>query len=229
MLRGAWAIYAATEQDIEALERELTVEADVQARKVAVYGAMLKALRKEGCSAPRVLVDEVGRVDQVLPGPTSRTCSRACPPSSTVGSTNCCRTAGSRRAKDTTVQRPPSGLNGERALRSAARHKPEADGQRRAQLPGGQAPDAVILIRGGGAVNDLAWLNDYVLARFPAPNAERPPAGSPTARARYAPTRKRRATRAQATANAPRTSFAGDLASPQIKAQKVRQRCTTSG
>jgi exodeoxyribonuclease VII large subunit len=26
--------------------------------------------------------------------------------------------------------------------------------------------DAVILIRGGGAVNDLAWLNDYQLARF---------------------------------------------------------------
>lgn len=66
MLRGAWAIYAATEQDIEALERELTVEADAQARKVAVYGDMLKALRKEGCNVPRVLVDEVGRVDQVL-------------------------------------------------------------------------------------------------------------------------------------------------------------------
>lgn len=26
--------------------------------------------------------------------------------------------------------------------------------------------DAVIIIRGGGAVNDLAWLNDYALARF---------------------------------------------------------------
>lgn len=26
-------------------------------------------------------------------------------------------------------------------------------------------PDAVVLIRGGGAVNDLAWLNDYALAR----------------------------------------------------------------
>lgn len=35
-----------------------------------------------------------------------------------------------------------------------------------AQFPGGQPPDAVILIRGGGAVNDLAWLNDYNLARF---------------------------------------------------------------
>ena len=47
LLRGAWAIYAATEQEIEALERELTVEADAQARKVAVYGDMLKALRNE--------------------------------------------------------------------------------------------------------------------------------------------------------------------------------------
>ena len=28
-----------------------------------------------------------------------------------------------------------------------------------------QEPDAVVVIRGGGAVNDLAWLNDYELAR----------------------------------------------------------------
>lgn len=27
-------------------------------------------------------------------------------------------------------------------------------------------PDAIVVIRGGGAVNDLAWLNDYDLARF---------------------------------------------------------------
>jgi len=27
-------------------------------------------------------------------------------------------------------------------------------------------PDAVVILRGGGAVNDLAWLNDYDLARF---------------------------------------------------------------
>ena len=66
MVRGAWAIYVAIEQEIDTLERELTVEADTQARKVAVYGDMLKALRKESCHAPRGLVDEVGRVDQVL-------------------------------------------------------------------------------------------------------------------------------------------------------------------
>lgn len=29
-----------------------------------------------------------------------------------------------------------------------------------------RAPDAIVIIRGGGAVNDLAWLNDYALARF---------------------------------------------------------------
>ncbi len=29
----------------------------------------------------------------------------------------------------------------------------------------GQQPDALVIIRGGGAVNDLAWLNDYELAR----------------------------------------------------------------
>ena len=31
---------------------------------------------------------------------------------------------------------------------------------------GAEAPDAIVIIRGGGAVNDLAWLNDYELARF---------------------------------------------------------------
>jgi exodeoxyribonuclease VII large subunit len=30
----------------------------------------------------------------------------------------------------------------------------------------GAKPDAVVIIRGGGAVNDLAWLNDYDLARL---------------------------------------------------------------
>ena len=30
----------------------------------------------------------------------------------------------------------------------------------------GQRPDAIVIIRGGGAVNDLAWLNDYALARW---------------------------------------------------------------
>jgi exodeoxyribonuclease VII large subunit len=30
---------------------------------------------------------------------------------------------------------------------------------------GRAGPDAVVIIRGGGAVNDLAWLNDYALAR----------------------------------------------------------------
>ncbi len=29
-----------------------------------------------------------------------------------------------------------------------------------------ERPDAVVIIRGGGAVNDLAWLNDYDLARY---------------------------------------------------------------
>jgi exodeoxyribonuclease VII large subunit len=27
-------------------------------------------------------------------------------------------------------------------------------------------PDAIVIIRRGGAVHDLAWLNDYDLARF---------------------------------------------------------------
>jgi exodeoxyribonuclease VII large subunit len=32
--------------------------------------------------------------------------------------------------------------------------------------PNPDLPDAIVIIRGGGAVNDLAWLNDYELARF---------------------------------------------------------------
>ncbi|MEB0114535.1 MULTISPECIES: DUF6988 family protein [unclassified Variovorax] len=66
MLRGAWAIYAATEQEIEALEREITIEADVQARQLASYSKMFKALRKEDCSVPHALLDELSRVDDVL-------------------------------------------------------------------------------------------------------------------------------------------------------------------
>ena len=31
---------------------------------------------------------------------------------------------------------------------------------------GASLPDAVVIIRGGGSVNDLAWLNDYALARY---------------------------------------------------------------
>jgi exodeoxyribonuclease VII large subunit len=34
------------------------------------------------------------------------------------------------------------------------------------QLGEADQPDAIVIIRGGGAVNDLAWLNDYELARF---------------------------------------------------------------
>lgn len=34
------------------------------------------------------------------------------------------------------------------------------------QLPADAQPDCVVIIRGGGAVNDLAYLNDYALARF---------------------------------------------------------------
>ncbi|MDP9912522.1 exodeoxyribonuclease VII large subunit [Variovorax boronicumulans] len=34
------------------------------------------------------------------------------------------------------------------------------------ELGEAELPDAIVIIRGGGAVNDLAWLNDYELARF---------------------------------------------------------------
>lgn len=34
------------------------------------------------------------------------------------------------------------------------------------ELGEAERPDAIVIIRGGGAVNDLAWLNDYELARF---------------------------------------------------------------
>src|SRR4029079_8031381 len=34
-----------------------------------------------------------------------------------------------------------------------------------AAWPAATLPDAIVIIRGGGAVNDLAWLDDYELAR----------------------------------------------------------------
>lgn len=40
------------------------------------------------------------------------------------------------------------------------------EGLRQWAVDRGGVPDAVVIIRGGGAVNDLAWLNDYTLARF---------------------------------------------------------------
>ena len=42
----------------------------------------------------------------------------------------------------------------------------EAIGAALSAWPGRALPDAIVIIRGGGAVNDLAWLNDYELARF---------------------------------------------------------------
>lgn len=53
LLRGAWAIYAATEQEIEALERDLTIEADAQARKVSTDRSsnVLREGRLANCSS----------------------------------------------------------------------------------------------------------------------------------------------------------------------------------
>jgi exodeoxyribonuclease VII large subunit len=48
----------------------------------------------------------------------------------------------------------------------AAREIVAAAVQALRDLHGGDRPDAIVIIRGGGAVNDLAWLNDYGLARF---------------------------------------------------------------
>jgi exodeoxyribonuclease VII large subunit len=42
----------------------------------------------------------------------------------------------------------------------------EAIEQALAAWSGSTLPDAIVIIRGGGAVNDLAWLNDYELVRF---------------------------------------------------------------
>lgn len=39
-------------------------------------------------------------------------------------------------------------------------------GRQAADEGGTVLPDAIVFIRGGGAVNDLAWLNDYALVRF---------------------------------------------------------------
>lgn len=66
MVRGAWAIHAAREDELDVLQEELSLDADDKARNVGRYGDMLKALRKQSCNAPTLLVDEIGRIDQVL-------------------------------------------------------------------------------------------------------------------------------------------------------------------
>jgi exodeoxyribonuclease VII large subunit len=49
-----------------------------------------------------------------------------------------------------------------------AAHEIAAEAERALEAWTGKStmPDALVLIRGGGSVNDLAWLNDYTLARF---------------------------------------------------------------
>lgn len=48
----------------------------------------------------------------------------------------------------------------------AAREVVAAASKALRELEEAERPDAIVIIRGGGAVNDLAWLNDYELARF---------------------------------------------------------------
>jgi len=48
----------------------------------------------------------------------------------------------------------------------AAREVVAAASKALRELEETERPDAIVIIRGGGAVNDLAWLNDYELARF---------------------------------------------------------------
>jgi exodeoxyribonuclease VII large subunit len=48
----------------------------------------------------------------------------------------------------------------------AAREVVAAASKALRELEEAARPDAIVIIRGGGAVNDLAWLNDYELARF---------------------------------------------------------------
>jgi exodeoxyribonuclease VII large subunit len=48
----------------------------------------------------------------------------------------------------------------------AAREVVMAASEALREMRGNHRPDAIVIIRGGGAVNDLAWLNDYELARF---------------------------------------------------------------
>lgn len=56
-----------------------------------------------------------------------------------------------------------SRFQGEGAAQEIRRELTAALEQIRANHP--WLPDAVVILRGGGAVNDLAWLNDYALAR----------------------------------------------------------------
>lgn len=52
------------------------------------------------------------------------------------------------------------------ALQAMRKRPSSADSSESSTCSSTIEPDAIVIIRGGGAVNDLAWLNDYDLARF---------------------------------------------------------------
>lgn len=63
MVRSAWALWAATPDEIDLLEQELTPEAEVAAKQVGEYGAMKKSLKASRC--PEVLLAQLDEFDKI--------------------------------------------------------------------------------------------------------------------------------------------------------------------
>lgn len=63
MVRSAWALWAATPDEIDLLEQELTPEAEDAAKQVGEYGAMKKSLKASSC--PEVLLGQLEEFDRI--------------------------------------------------------------------------------------------------------------------------------------------------------------------
>lgn len=63
MVRSAWALWAATPEEIDLLEQDLTKESEAAAKQVGEYGAMKRALRASNC--PEVLREQLATFDEI--------------------------------------------------------------------------------------------------------------------------------------------------------------------
>jgi hypothetical protein len=63
MVRSAWALWAATPDEIDLLEQELTLESEAAAKQVGEYGAMKKSLKASSC--PEVLLAQLDEFDKI--------------------------------------------------------------------------------------------------------------------------------------------------------------------
>ncbi len=64
MVRSAWATWAASQEEIDLLEQDLTAASEDAARRVGEYAAMKRALLQSDC--PPGLLDQIATFDKVI-------------------------------------------------------------------------------------------------------------------------------------------------------------------